>query len=99
MKSTILALALWAATAPLAQAQQIERACLRSDREARSRALCGCIQQAANLTLSARDQKLAASFFSKPERLEDMQASDRAARSRFLERYAAYVQAARAFCN
>ena len=85
--------------APFAQAQQIERACLRSDREARSRALCGCIQQAANLTLSANDQKLAASFYNKPGRLEDIQGSGRSAQLRFLERYAAYVEAARAFCN
>ncbi len=51
-----------------AQAKQIERACLSSDRGAGQRGLCGCIQDAANQTLSKKDQKLAASFFKEPDK-------------------------------
>jgi len=59
-------IALWAAAAAflplmssIAAAGPIERACMASDRGA-SRALCGCIQQAADMTLSGGDQKRAA---------------------------------------
>ena len=34
-------------------AEQIERACLKSDRGQGNRSLCGCIQDAANLTLTS----------------------------------------------
>ena len=59
-----------------AGAGTVERACLRSDRPA-SRALCGCIQQAADVTLSRRDQRLAASFFRDPHQAQVVRQSDR----------------------
>ena len=90
------ALIIWAGTS---HAQSIENACLRSDRAAKSRALCGCIQQAANLTLNAQDQKLAAGFYSDPDKAQEVRQSDRFAHSRFWERYKDYAEMAKTFCS
>lgn len=82
-----------------AYANQIERACMRSDRSSGNRVLCGCIQDAANLTLSARDQKLAASFFADPDRAQQIRQSDRRSHESFWKRYKSFGQAAEAFCR
>jgi hypothetical protein len=50
----------------VAVAGPIERACMASDRGG-NRSLCGCIQQAADMTLSGGDQRRAAKFFKDPE--------------------------------
>ena len=47
-------------------AGQIERACLASERGCGLRSVCGCLQGAANVTLSVKDQKRAAAFFADP---------------------------------
>ncbi|MFN6007748.1 MAG: hypothetical protein ACK47S_17530, partial [Paracoccaceae bacterium] len=69
MKSYILAAAgaaSFALVTGMATAGPIERACMSSDRGG-NRSLCGCIQQAADMTLSGGDQKRAAKFFKNPE--------------------------------
>ncbi|HHS89043.1 MAG TPA: hypothetical protein ENJ26_01590 [Rhodobacteraceae bacterium] len=99
MKPVFLALAVLVASAPLVQAQQIENACLRSDRDAKSRALCGCIQQAADLTLTKPDQRLAASFYRDIDKLQEIRGSRRSTHVQFWRRYMQYVEAARAFCG
>ncbi len=81
------------------QAQTIERACMRSDRDAKSRALCGCIQQAADLTLNPSDQKLASSFYKDPQKAQDMRQSPSRTHERFWDRYREYAQVARTFCG
>ena len=82
-----------------AQAQHIEKACLRSDRDAKSPALCSCIQQAANMTLNPRDRKLAASFYRDPSRVQEIRQSDRGNYARFWERYKIYLETAQAICG
>ncbi|QMU60012.1 MAG: hypothetical protein GKR98_07420 [Boseongicola sp.] len=78
---------------------QIEKACLLSDRGAGNRALCGCIQDAANMTLSAKDQRLAATFFSDPHRAQQIRQSGRRTHERFWERYQSFGETAEVFCR
>lgn len=80
-------------------ADQIERACLKSDRSGGNRSVCGCIQDAANLTLTARDQRLAASFFADPDRAQEIRQSKRAHHEVFWERYKNFGQTAELFCK
>lgn len=85
-------------TAP-ATANEIERACLKSDRGSGKSSLCGCIQDAANLTLSSRDQRLAASFFTNPHRAQEIRQSDRRTHEAFWERYKNFGETAELFCS
>ena len=93
----VTVLAAWAATGS-ADAGMIERACLASDRP-KSRTLCGCIQQAANVTLSGREQRTAAAFFDDPHRAQEMRQSDRARDERFWSRYQRFGATAEAYCR
>jgi hypothetical protein len=81
-----------------ASAGPIERACLASDRAASNRALCGCIQQAANATLSGGDQRRAAKFFNDPEAAHATWVSQTASDDAFWERYKSFGQTAEASC-
>lgn len=100
MKSIILAAAL-TALLPLvsgaAFAGPIERACMASDRGG-NRALCGCIQQAADMTLSGGDQRRAAKFFKNPESAHATWVSQRASDDAFWERYKSFGRTAEAYC-
>lgn len=97
MRKGILALLVLLAPAA-AQAGVIEQACLSSERSLGNLRLCGCIQDAANMTLSARDQRRAAGFFKEPDRAQRIRMSDRRADSQFWERYKAFGETAEAFC-
>ncbi len=99
MKRLFLAATFLTLSTMAAQAQHIEKACLRSDRDAKSPALCGCIQQAANMTLNPRDQKLAASFYRDPSKAQDIRQSERRNYARFWERYKIYLETAQAICG
>jgi hypothetical protein len=77
----------------------ISRACMTSDRKARSRELCGCIQAVADQSLSASDQKLASSFYADPHRAQEIRQSDRTAHEAFWQRYKQYAETAAAVCN
>lgn len=77
----------------------IGRACIRADREAASPRLCGCVQQAADQTLSAADQRRAARFFADPQAAQDIRASDRPADDAFWDRYRAFADRARSLCG
>ncbi len=94
----LLTLAALSTSTP-AYAGSIERACLSSDRKAASRALCGCIQDAADLTLSGQDQNLAASFFKNPQKAQDVRQSDRRSHETFWKRYKTFGSTAEAFCS
>jgi hypothetical protein len=97
MKSTILAA--FVALAPqVLLAGPIERACNNSDRGAANPALCACIQQAADLTLSNRDQNRAARFFDDPHEAQEIRQSDRARDEDFWRRYRAFGETAEAYC-
>ena len=80
-------------------AEQIERACLNSERSSGNRALCGCIQDAANLTLTSRDQRMAAEFFDDPHRAQEIRQSDRRSHEAFWQRYKNFGQTAEIFCQ
>ncbi len=77
----------------------IQRACLASDRRARSRELCGCIQAVADQTLSGSDQRLAVSFYSDPHRAQDIRQSDRDSHRRFWTSYREYTDRAERTCR
>jgi hypothetical protein len=100
MKSIALAVAV-AAFLPVipsvAAAGPIERACLASDRGG-SRSLCGCIQQAADMTLTGGDQRRAAKFFKDPEAAHSTWVSQSASDDAFWERYKSFGQTAEAYC-
>jgi len=81
-----------------AMAGPIESACLRSDRDAASRQLCGCIQNVADATLTGSDQRLAASFFKDPHRAQEIRQSDSRSHAAFWERYKAFGETAEAYC-
>jgi hypothetical protein len=103
MKTRFLCTAIAALALPLlssaAFAGPIERACLRSDRDAANRALCACIQQAADQTLRSGDQRKAAVFFRDPDRAHETWMSKRASDDAFWERYKQFGATAEAYCS
>ena len=82
-----------------AQAGKIERACLNSDRQAASRALCGCIQKIADVTLDRGDQRLAATFFRDPHRAQEVRQSDRRTHEVFWQKYKRFGATAEVYCT
>ena len=82
-----------------ASAGVIERACLKSDRKAASRSLCGCIQDVADLTLSSADQRRAASFFTDPDRAQSVRQSSSRRDEQFWDRYRAFGNYAGTYCG
>lgn len=85
------------APAPVA-AGPIESACMASERRAANRALCGCIQQAADMTLRGGDQRKAARFFTDPDRAQRVRMSKSDSDNEFWARYRAFGDAAQALC-
>lgn len=99
MRSMVLAAAaVMTAAGAAAAAGGIERACLRSDRFNGDSALCACIQQAADLTLSGGDQRKVAGFFRNPDAAERARASDTPAAEAFWARYLTFGTTAEALC-
>ncbi|SEQ09571.1 hypothetical protein [Thalassovita taeanensis] len=103
MKHILFAAMLAVFIAPLgattALAGPIDRACLASPRQQKSRQLCGCIQRVANQTLSRRDQRLAAKFFVKPHMAQEIRQSDSRSHEIFWLRYKEFGAAAAATCS
>jgi hypothetical protein len=77
----------------------ISQACIASERKARSRALCGCIQAVADQTLSGSEQRRAARFYSDPQQAQEVRQSDRSSDVRFWEAYAEYGERAKNTCG
>jgi hypothetical protein len=98
MRAVVIALVAGASFAGMAEAGTIERACLASDRP-KSRALCGCIQQAADVTLNGREQRMAARLFREPHRAQEIRQSDRRGHERFWIRYKRFGATAEAYCR
>jgi len=90
-------LAVLAATG--AHAGPIEQACRASGRAGATPQLCGCIQQAANHTLSRSEQRRAAKFFRDPHEAQEVRQSKRPRDSAFWQRYRAFGETAEAFCG
>jgi hypothetical protein len=85
--------------ATAAAAGPIERACLRSDRDAANRAMCGCIQDVADQTLRGSDQRRAATFFKDPDKAHKVWMSKSKSDDAFWERYKAFGAQAEAYCG
>ncbi|MFZ5749948.1 MAG: hypothetical protein ACOY5U_02660 [Pseudomonadota bacterium] len=94
-----MSIVLLAAAAGPALAGPIEAACLRSERSGGNRAICGCIQQVADMTLTGSDQRLAARFFSDPDRAQEIRQSDRRSHEAFWERYRNFGETAEVYCG
>lgn len=102
MKHLVLAFALGGiAVAPLSATAggMIETACLRSDRPAANRALCGCLQKVANAVLSASQQKRGASFFTDPNKAQEVKASQRPADDAFWARWELFAETSVKHCQ
>lgn len=82
----------------IAQAEVIERACMKSPRGGANTQLCGCIQDVANITLSRGEQRTAASFFADPDKAQSMRQSSRRSDERFWKRYQNFGATAEAYC-
>lgn len=81
-----------------ASAGAIDSACQTSGR-ANDPGICSCIQQVADMTLSNRDQRRAASLFRDPEKAQDVRMSDRKSDADFWDRYKNFASTAEGFCN
>jgi hypothetical protein len=100
MRAAILAAVAVSVCVPVgAFAGPIEKACMRSDRGGSTRAMCSCIQQAADMTLSGGDQRRAAKFFSDPDEAQRVRISDRSGDEAFWQRYRAFGETAETFCT
>lgn len=82
-----------------ADAKQIERACIQSDRRAANRETCRCIQRVADQVLTAPDQRRAASFFKDPDKAQQTRMSDSSRDEKFWGRYRAFGNSASAICG
>ena len=87
------------AVAPVADAAQIKRACLASDREAATRARCRCIQRVADQALTRSDQKTVAKWFTNPHQAQELKMSQTARDDALWDRYQNFGQMAQAICN
>ncbi|MDJ0630863.1 MAG: hypothetical protein QNJ44_21580 [Rhodobacter sp.] len=99
MKTLKWAVVLVVASAGMANAGMIERACMKSDRKAANRSLCGCIQDVADMTLSRSDQRLAVKFFKDPHMAQEIRQSDHASHEVFWKRYKEFGATAKNYCS
>jgi hypothetical protein len=98
MRTTLFATALLIAGASAAVAGPIGNACNASPRSKGDRALCDCIQQAADRTLSRAEQRRAARFFKDPDEAQQVRASKTDRDNEFWDRYRAFGDMAEAYC-
>ena len=102
MKKLVLVAALAAFVAPMGaetvMAGPIDRACMKSDRKARTSRLCGCLQFVADKTLDRSDQRMAAKFFKKPQMAQDIRQSDKPSHEVFWRKYKAFGATAESVC-
>lgn len=77
----------------------ISRACLDADRSAASPALCSCVQQVANQSLSGSDQARAVTFFEDPQLAQETRQSSNRGDRRFWDRYRAFSDLAAEICQ
>jgi hypothetical protein len=76
----------------------ISQACLSGSRRGASQQLCGCVQAAADQTLSKRDQQRGSKFFSDPQSLQDLRQSDNRSNEKYWERWQVFTARAEAMC-
>ena len=87
------------AVAHVADAAQIKRACLASDRSAATRARCSCIQSVADQALTRSDQKTVAQWFKDPHQAQELKMSQTARDDALWDRYQNFGQMAQAICS
>ncbi|MDP2083741.1 MAG: hypothetical protein Q8K20_00960 [Gemmobacter sp.] len=98
MRTPLIALGLMLATSTTALAGPIESACNASARSKGDRAMCACIQQAADRSLDRAEQRRAARFFAEPDQAQQVRMSKSASDNEFWARYRAFGDMAEAFC-
>lgn len=77
----------------------IGQACVDAGRRDASPALCSCVQQVADQTLSNRDQARAVAFFAEPQQAQDTRQSSASADRAFWDRYRAFTDLATRICR
>ena len=77
----------------------VAKACIAGGRDAANRSLCSCVQQVANQSLNAADQRRAAGFFGDPDSAQETRQSDRASDAAFWTRYRAFADRAQSSCG
>ena len=77
----------------------IYSACMSSDRKARNRALCGCVQASADRTLDRGDARRASRFFKDPQEAHDVKYSQTQRDDDFWDRYERFVDTAERSCR
>lgn len=77
----------------------ISRACMASGREGRSARLCGCVQAAADLSLTSAQQRRAVGFYANPHQAQEIRQSKRPADEQFWKAYSEYGQRAERMCG
>lgn len=85
--------------ASAAVAGPIETACNQSDRKAVNGAICSCIQQVADSTLPAADQRVAARFFDNPDKAHKVWTSKSNGDDAFWDRYKSFGEMAQRYCS
>lgn len=97
-KLTLAALAISLVPAH-AMSGPVGQACLRSDRPAATAALCRCIDQVAEQTLSRRDQGQAAGFFRNPDRAQLVRMHKSPSANAFWARYKNFANMSARYCG
>jgi hypothetical protein len=82
-----------------AEAGPIEQACIASGRAGGNQSLCGCVQKVADITLNGADQRLAAQFFTNPDKAEAVRMQSSASANAFWQRYTTFGQQAEMACR
>lgn len=82
----------------MAHAGPVDGACEKFARRANT-AMCGCIQQVADQTLSRSDQRQVAGFFKDPDKAQQVRMSDRPSDNDFWARYKRFAETAEAYCS
>ena len=77
----------------------IASACMAVGRKGATRTRCGCIQAAADRTLSRGDQRRGAAFFEDPHRAQETRQSDRARDEEFWTTWKAFAAGAERLCR
>jgi hypothetical protein len=95
----LVSIAFFHVSAPSTQAGVIERACITAARQAASGQLCDCIQQVADQMLTRSEQRLAAKFFERPHKAQEIRQSDNARHEAFWLRYKEFGVSAAATCD
>lgn len=77
----------------------VATACRTSGRKAANSSLCGCIQAAADRSLTGSDQRLAAKFFRDPHHAQEIKMSKSSRDDAFWDRYKVFVARAEQSCS